>query len=113
MKRIILLTIAFVLSHLLLQAQLCTGSLGDPIVTIDFGNRDAPFALTPSSISYTLSANGCPGPGEYGLHSLLFNCFDNTWLATSADHTQGDQDGKYLLVNASNYDGTFFSTKVD
>ncbi|HXL55666.1 MAG TPA: gliding motility-associated C-terminal domain-containing protein [Chitinophagaceae bacterium] len=114
MKRIILLTIILVLSHAFLQAQLCTGSLGDPAVSISFGNKDAPFpGLTPSNTSYTFSANSCPGPGEYGLRSLLFNCFDNTWLATPADHTANDQDGKYLLINATNHPGTFYAVKVD
>ncbi|HXL55082.1 MAG TPA: gliding motility-associated C-terminal domain-containing protein [Chitinophagaceae bacterium] len=114
MKRIIFLTIAFILFHILLHAQLCTGSLGDPTVLIDFGNADAPFpALTPSNISYTLSANNCPGPGEYGLRGRLFNCYNNTWLTTVADHTSGDQDGKYLHINATNHPGTFYATKVD
>src|SRR3954462_806484 len=99
MKRIVFLLSVFLFLSVPAVAQLCTGSLGDPAVLIDFGSKETPLApLTPSNISYTLSANGCPNPGEYGLRNLLFNCFNNTWLTTVADHTPSDVQGDYLLV---------------
>jgi len=114
MKRIIFFVIAFGFFSVPVLAQLCTGSLGDPTVLIDFGNKENPFPpLTPSNISYTLSSSSCPNPGEYGLRSRLFNCFGNTWLTTVADHTPGDADGNYLLVNATSHPGNFYATKVD
>jgi gliding motility-associated-like protein len=114
MKRITFLAIVFGLFNVPVLAQLCTGSLGDPTVLIDFGNKENPFPpLTPSNISFTLSADGCPAPGEYGLRNLLFNCFDNSWLTTVADHTPGDAQGSYLLVNATSHPGNLYAAKVD
>src|SRR2546423_6332320 len=114
MKRIIFLAIAFVFLVRPVTAQLCTGSLGDPTVLIDFGNKENPFPpLAPSNTSFTLATQGCPNAGEYGLRNLLFNCFDNSWLTTAADHTPGDPEGSYLLVNATSHPGTFYAAKVN
>src|SRR3954447_15317882 len=110
MKRILLSLCAIFLIHVVSFAQLCSGSLGDPTVWIDFGNTDAPPPnLNPANISYTKSSGGCPNPNEYGFRGLLFNCFNNTWLATVADHTPHDHEGYYLLINASHYPGILYS----
>lgn len=97
-----------------LFGQLCTGSKGDPTVWIDFGNKNTgPPQLTTNNTSYTNATAGCPNPGEYGFRGLLFACFNNTWLTTVSDHTPNDQEGYYLLVNASHYPGIFYSQQVD
>src|SRR5690242_20242596 len=94
-------------------AQQCTGSLGDPTVSIDFGTAATPLSIGYGNISYKAATQGCPEPGEYGLRGLLFGCDNNTWQTTSADHTLHDHDGNYLLVNATSNPGIFYSQRVD
>jgi gliding motility-associated-like protein len=101
MKKILLSLCTIFLIRLFSFGQLCTGSLGDPTVLIDFGNRASPIPpLTAQNTSYKLSSGGCPDPGEYGFKGILFGCFNNSWLTTVADHTPDDIDGYYLLVDA-------------
>ncbi len=114
MQKLILSTAVFFLSFLSLQAQVCTGSLGDPTVSITFGNQEEPpTPLDQSHTSYLPASGGCPAPGEYGFRSLLFNCYDNTWFTLVGDHTANDHDGQYLLVNAAGKRGTFYTDQVD
>lgn len=113
-KKILLLLCTVFFVHALSFAQLCTGSKGDPTVWINFGNKDVPPPqLTSKNISYASASGGCPKPGEYGFRKLLFGCFDNTWLTIVADHTPNDLEGYYLLVNASNTPGIYYSRQVD
>lgn len=82
-------------------SQLCTGSLGDPVVNISFGNdltSRGPLKAGITSLSYI---NGsCPNDGEYTITNLAFNCFNNTWHLMAGDHT-GDIGGRFMLINAS------------
>ncbi|MBS1607925.1 MAG: hypothetical protein JSS70_03930 [Bacteroidetes bacterium] len=41
------------------HAQLCTGSLGDPVVNINFGTGSANTGYTPTN-AYTYVSNSCP-----------------------------------------------------
>lgn len=86
------------------QAQLCNGSLGDPVVNIRFdesGGADVPgYLFTPSS---------CPNDGSYTIVPSTAGCFGNTWHNVSSDHTGG---GFFMLVNASYQPGDFFVQKV-
>lgn len=91
------------------SAQLCTGSLGDPVVNINFGtgsNPDISF-IPPGAYSYVSST--CPNDGYYTVTSATDGCFGNTWHTVSSDHTGG---GAFMLVNASYDPGDFFRTTV-
>jgi gliding motility-associated-like protein len=84
------------------SAQLCNGSLGDPVINETFGTTRAP--LPASKTSFRL-AQGCPGRGQYALANLIFGCGeDRSWLMLAGDHTR-DQNGHYMLVNAQSSDG--------
>ena len=98
MKRILIfcLTIG---SPFLLSAQMCTGRLGTPTATINFGSQNIPSNIS-SNTSYQLSA-GCPSKGQYSLQSLIFNCASGDWHTLVADHTSGDVNGMFMLVNAA------------
>lgn len=96
-----------------LRAQLCTGSLGDPVIKIDFGQGTAAGGpLKSSTTSYTYTANSCPNDGEYTVTSQTANCFGNSWHTILQDHSLGDQNGYFMLVNASFLPGDFYLDTV-
>ena len=103
-KRIFFLQVILCLS-LLSTAQPCTGSLGDPVINITFGNTPNfnPGVTPPASYTYTSSS--CPNDGFYTVTSSTSGCFGNTWHSVNADHTG---NGNFMLVNASFQPADFF-----
>lgn len=107
--------VAVLLTFFLLNsthAQLCTGSLGDPVVNITFGNDNTPKGPLKAGITtlaYTTS--GCPNDGQYGITNLAFGCFGNTWYLLAGDHT-GDVGGRFMVVNASFEPSDFYVDTV-
>lgn len=79
-------------------AQLCSGSLGDPVVKLDFGfgNGTHGTALGSSITSYTYSSASFPNDGSYTIESTTAGA-GNVWWSTT-DHTGG---GYMMVVNAS------------
>lgn len=94
-----------------LSAQLCEGSLGDPVVNITFGSGNNPGPSIGSTTNYSYVPNGCPNDGNYTIANNITSCFNNTWHSTT-DHT-GDPNGYMMVVNASYTPGDFFVKKVD
>jgi gliding motility-associated-like protein len=95
-----------------LEAQLCQGSLGDPIVKITFGlgaNPGAPLAAATTAYQYV--SNDCPIDGSYTVRNNTTNCFGNTWHSLTNDHT-GDSNGYFLLVNAAPQPNAFYIDTV-
>ncbi len=95
-------------------AQLCQGSLGDPVVNITFGAGNNPgppldFGLT----NYTYFNTDCPGDGFYTIANSTNSCFGGTWHTLVEDHTPGDINGYMMVVNASFNPGDFFVKTVD
>jgi gliding motility-associated-like protein len=93
-----------------MQAQLCSGSLGDPVVNITFGTgaqNAGPSGYVPT-VSYAYTTSTCPNDGYYTITSHSSDCFGNTWHIVT-DHTGG---GNFMLVNASYDPGDFFLTTV-
>ncbi len=89
------------------NAQLCNGSLGDPVVNITFGNGGFSSAVPTNSYIYTSST--CPNDGYYTVTRSTVGCFGNSWLTVNNDHTGG---GAFMLVNASITPGDFFVSTV-
>ncbi|HEX5151335.1 MAG TPA: gliding motility-associated C-terminal domain-containing protein [Parafilimonas sp.] len=93
-----------------IQAQVCNGSLGDPVVNITFGKGSSgPSNYAPPD-SYTYTGSTCPNDGYYTITNATSGCFGNHWHTVTADHT-GD-NGNFMLVNASYDSGVFFITTV-
>jgi gliding motility-associated-like protein len=85
-------------------AQLCTGSLGDPVVNITFGSgTNSGSDYLPPGYSYTSSP--CPNDGSYTITGFSSGCFNSTWHTVNSDHTG---NGAFLLVNASLQPADFF-----
>ena len=73
------------------QAQICTGSLGDPVVNLTFGSGPNPGpSLTPGTTTYAFTSSICPNDGFYTIVNNTFGCFGNSWLTYNEDHTPGD-----------------------
>jgi gliding motility-associated-like protein len=110
--RALIITTAVMLLTPYAQAQLCQGSLGDPIVNITFGsgtNPGSPFSAATTTYQYT-SAD-CPNDGLYTIRTNTLNCFGNTWHTLNSDHT-GDPSGYMMVVNASLQPSAFFVDTV-
>jgi gliding motility-associated-like protein len=105
-----------VLSPLLLplfsNAQLCQGSLGDPIVNTTFGKGANPGApLLSATTNYQYVSGDCPDDGFYTVRNNTSACFGNSWHSISSDHT-GDGNGYFMLVNASIQPSAFYLDTV-
>ncbi|MEO6229327.1 MAG: gliding motility-associated C-terminal domain-containing protein [Ferruginibacter sp.] len=113
--KILKTTIAFLclFVHLGSQAQVCTGSLGDPSVNVDFGTGNNPGNPLKSAItSYTFTSSSCPDDGSYTVVSSTAGCFNGSWQNVSEDHTPNDTQGYMMLVNASFTPGDFYVDTV-
>jgi gliding motility-associated-like protein len=87
------------------HGQLCTGSLGDPVININF----SPGSILPVAPGYTYTSSSCPNDGFYTVTGSSSGCFGGAWHQVSTDHTVG---GSFMLVNASYTPGDFFVSKV-
>jgi gliding motility-associated-like protein len=104
----LLLTVSLFCFGFVAQGQLCTGSLGDPIVNITFGAGQGNAPELGSSITdYSYSSADCPADGSYSIRNKSSQCFGNTWHNLTGDHT-GDAGGYFMLVNASYTPGNFY-----
>lgn len=112
MKTSFLLVSFFIFFASNVGAQLCTGSLGDPLVNITFGRGANPgSALAAAATGYVYVGNDCPNDGFYTVRGNTTNCFSNSWHSLTADHT-GDGNGYFMLVNASIQPSAFYVDTV-
>jgi len=94
------------------DAQLCQGSLGDPIVNITFGAGGNPGApLSAATTTYQYTSTDCPNDGFYTVRNSTSGCFGDTWHSVASDHT-GDPNGYFMLVNASLQPSAFYVDTV-
>lgn len=94
------------------SAQLCEGSLGDPVVNIHFGAGNNPGPSLNGISQYSYIGTGCPNDGQYTLANSTGACFGDTWHHVGEDHTPGDSRGYMMVTNASYAPGTFFVDTV-
>ena len=92
------------------SAQLCQGSLGDPVVNITFGAGTNPGPPLGSLTNYTYLPTDCPQDGSYTIENRTQDCNGATWHSVT-DHT-GDYNGYMMVINASNQPGDFFVKTV-
>ena len=93
-------------------AQLCQGSLGDPIVNITFGSGNNPGPeLSAATTAYQYVTIDCPKDGYYCVRNSTSSCFGNSWHTINNDHT-GDANGYFMLINASFAPSAFYIDTV-
>ena len=94
------------------HAQLCQGSLGDPLVNITFGAGANPApALQAATTSYQYVSTDCPNDGFYTVRNNTTSCFSASWHDLPRDHT-GDAGGYFMLINASFAPSDFYLDTV-
>jgi len=107
-----ILTIAFFFITGNAGAQLCQGSLGDPIVNITFGSGLNPGnSLSAATTAYQYYSSDCPNDGFYTVRNNTTDCFSSSWHSLSRDHT-GNNNGYFMLVNASLQPSAFYVDTV-
>lgn len=95
-------------------AQLCQGSLGEPVVNITFGTGDNPGPPVAVSLTnYLYAPYACPADGVYTIGNSSPACFSDTWHTLTEDHTPNDTSGYMMIVNASFSPGDFYVKQVD
>lgn len=95
------------------RGQVCTGSLGDPVVNVTFGNGSNPGSpLNAASTSYNFTNGDCPNDGNYTVINNTQACFGSSWFTVAEDHTPNDANGYMMLVNASFTPGDFYVDTV-
>ncbi|MEP7111390.1 MAG: gliding motility-associated C-terminal domain-containing protein [Ferruginibacter sp.] len=100
-------------SQLASTAQVCTGSLGDPVVNVNFGSGGNPGnPLQAATTTYNFTSSTCPNDGSYTVVSSTAGCFGNSWHTLTEDHTPNDVNGYMMLVNASLNPGDFYVDTV-
>ncbi|MEO6549431.1 MAG: hypothetical protein ABIN94_15620 [Ferruginibacter sp.] len=85
--------------------------LQPPILRIDFGNNKMPSTIS-SKANYREVYGSCPQDGSYALATSTSDCFGGHWITLMEDHTEGDDGGKMLLVNAAYTPSLFFATPL-
>ncbi|PWS28407.1 hypothetical protein DHW03_00685 [Pedobacter yonginense] len=96
-----------------LFAQVCTGTLGDPVsgAGTDFGNGSSNFGTPiPSNTNYTY-INGTPNDGQYTIVKSTAG-LNPGWLQDIRNHT-GDPNGYMMVVNADFNKGIFYQSTVN
>lgn len=115
MRRLILHSISCLiicLAGINAHAQLCQGSLGDPIINISFGSGNNPGApLSAATTSYQYVSTDCPSDGFYTVRNNTNSCFSSSWHNLNSDHT-GNSGGYFMLVNASLLPSAFYLDTV-
>jgi gliding motility-associated-like protein len=113
MRTALLLMTACMGACLPVCAQLCTGSLGDPVVHITFGSGGTQGNAVPAaSTTYGFRSSDCPDDGWYTIRTSTNSCFGSTWHSVAEDHTPGDNNGYMMIVNASFQPGVFYLDTV-
>lgn len=111
-QRIICLPVILVICQYHSFAQLCQGSLGDPIVNITFSAGSNPGSpLSAATTSYSYVGTDCPNDGSYTVRNSTSNCFSSSWHSLFNDHTR-NQNGYFMLVNASLDPSPFYADTV-
>jgi gliding motility-associated-like protein len=99
------------------SGQICTGSLGDPVVDETFGvcTNDTGIGppLPPGVTTLMYSNSPCSeGAYTYGLITGMMGCQGGTWQTLYQDHT-GNHNGYFMLINGPNSPEVVYTQKVD
>jgi hypothetical protein len=114
----ILIALFFLLMALLgnndAKAQEYNCTFKDPLITIDFGTLDNKKDIDLSALrNYDRSKTICPNDGQYSFAAFTEECFGGKWHSIMTDHTANDNNGRMMIVNASERPSTFFVYNIN
>jgi hypothetical protein len=93
------------------QENSCT--FKDPLITIDFGTLDNKKDIDLSKLkNYGISKKTCPNDGQYCFAAFTTDCFGGKWHSIMADHTVDDNNGRMMIINASERPSAFFINDI-
>lgn len=95
----------------LAQTALCNGSLGDPVINIDFGRGAARHGPAIPESSLLFQPSGTPRDNWYTIAKSTEGMHPSTWHQIG-NHTANDPDGYMMVVNASDDPGIFYEDLV-
>lgn len=101
----------FLLCSIISKAQLCNGTLGDPIFIETFKSGAGTGAALPAGSTTYSYTTGWPTDGQYTIANTSNPPPGNPHWYTGSDHT-GDPNGYMFIVNASYAPGEFFRYTV-
>lgn len=101
----------FLFSSFISEAQLCNGTLGDPIFIETFGAGTGTGSALPAGATTYSYTTGWPTDGQYTISNTSNPPPGNPHWYTGSDHT-GDPNGYMFIVNASYAPGEFFKYTV-
>ncbi|OLY92373.1 gliding motility-associated C-terminal domain-containing protein [Cnuella takakiae] len=97
--RLVLNLFLLCFSALAVQAQLCAGPFSDPSLVIDFGTTLNPYPTAGKlGAGYGRTTETCTPEGTAELRAQAFMCKPE-WQVTPFDHTDGDENGNFLMVS--------------
>lgn len=109
--RIFSLVILLLFSVTKINAQICRGALGDPVINIDFGNGNNAFGLPIGETNYSYK-NGNPEDGQYTIVKTTAG-LNPGWHQNIVNRTPNDPDGYFMVVNASYNKGVFYQKTIN
>ena len=98
-----------IFSCLKMNAQVCNGTLGDPVINIDFGDGSNNFGPPVAETNYIYQASS-PSDGEYTVVKTSAG-LNGGWHQNIVGHTTTN-NGYFMLVNASNVKGIFYQKNI-
>jgi len=104
------LFVIFIFFQTKINAQVCTGALGDPVINIDFGRGSNQFGPPIAETTYAYQA-GTPNDGQYTIVKTTAG-LNPGWHQDVANHTPNDPNGYFMLVNANEVKNTFYEKTV-
>jgi hypothetical protein len=108
-----LLVLAFSIISGVSQSQLCSGNIGPPVFSINFGNGENPGnSIAQVSSAYKFASADCPDKGYYAIRNNILSCFTTRWHRLDFDHTPTDPKGYFLLVNAINGRSEIYNQQI-
>ena len=95
----------------MVKAQVCTGTLGDPVINIDFGRGTTTFGPPISETNYRYIA-GNPEDGQYTIVKTSAG-LNSGWHQNVVNRTLNDPNGYFMLVNADFNKGVFYQNTIN
>jgi gliding motility-associated-like protein len=102
-KRIAFIVCLLLCGTEMLRAQVCSGSLGSPVVNFDFGTGTGKgAALGTNFTSYIYNGTGFPNDGYYTIANTTAGLLGSWWSTYDHDYqVTGKTNGYMMVVNAS------------
>lgn len=105
------LVILLLFSAIKINAQICKGALGDPVINIDFGRGSNTVGPPITETNYIYNS-GNPEDGQYTIVKTTAG-LNPGWHQNIVNHTPNDPNGYFMVVNADYNKGVFYQKSIN